>query len=81
MIGFGFSSDRIMKSMTAKTKTNKPEYRLITMMPGAVLLPIGLFWYGWTAEKKLFWLGRYIVLLFLNNVFLVMSFLFTMGIC
>ncbi|TVY23444.1 MFS transporter [Lachnellula hyalina] len=56
MIGFGLASDRIMKSMTAKGKPNKPEYRLITMIPGAVLLPIGLLWYEWTAEKGVFWL-------------------------
>jgi len=60
MIGFGLASDRIMKSMTAKGKPNKPEYRLITMIPGAVLLPIGLLWYGWTAEKGAFWLGIFI---------------------
>ena len=59
MIGFGLASDRIMKSMTAKGKPSKPEYRLLPMIPGAILLPIGLFWYGWTADKGVFWLGIY----------------------
>lgn len=26
------------------------------MMPGAVLIPIGLFWYGWAAEARVHWL-------------------------
>jgi len=56
MIGFGLASDRILKSKTAEGEPTKPEYRLITMIPGAFLLPIGLFWYGWTAEKGVFWL-------------------------
>lgn len=29
----------------------KPEYRLPLMIPGGLCVPIGLFWYGWTAEK------------------------------
>jgi hypothetical protein len=57
MICFGLSSDRLMKMMTAKGKGSKPEYRLLTMIPGVILLPVGLLWYGWTAEKKLFWIG------------------------
>jgi len=26
------------------------------MLPGAVLIPVGLFWYGWTAQEKLIWI-------------------------
>lgn len=26
------------------------------MIPAAVLLPIGLFWYGWSADKKVQWI-------------------------
>jgi hypothetical protein len=26
------------------------------MIPCAILLPAGLFWYGWSAQAKLFWL-------------------------
>jgi hypothetical protein len=64
MISFGLASDRIMKYMTAEGKVTKPEYRLITMIPGVILLPIGLFWYGWTADKGVFWLGMYLSLFF-----------------
>ena len=33
-----------------------PEYRVPLMVPGAVLIPLGLFWYGWAAEYRLHWL-------------------------
>ncbi|KAL9094449.1 MAG: hypothetical protein Q9165_003299 [Trypethelium subeluteriae] len=33
----------------------KPEHRLKLMVPGAVLLPIGLFWYGWSAQARTQW--------------------------
>jgi hypothetical protein len=33
-----------------------PEYRLPMMYFASVFVPIGLFWYGWTAEYKTFWL-------------------------
>jgi hypothetical protein len=59
MISFGLSSDRLMDDiMAAKGKSFKPEYRLLTMMPGVFLLPTGLLWYGWTAEKHAFWIGK-----------------------
>ncbi|KAI0818073.1 major facilitator superfamily domain-containing protein [Xylaria sp. FL0064] len=34
----------------------KPEYRVPMMVPGAVLMPIGLIVYGWTAEFKTHWI-------------------------
>lgn len=34
----------------------KPEYRLPPLMLGAFLVPIGLFWYGWSAEYKTHWI-------------------------
>lgn len=34
----------------------KPEYRLPTMIIGGIVTPIGLFWYGWTAENKTHWI-------------------------
>ncbi|MCJ1403418.1 hypothetical protein MMC11_006641 [Xylographa trunciseda] len=33
-----------------------PEYRVPMMIPGSLLIPIGLFWYGWAAESRVFWL-------------------------
>jgi hypothetical protein len=52
---FGIASDRILKHM-AKKGEMKPEYRLPPLVPGAFLIPIGLFWYGWTAEAKVHWI-------------------------
>ncbi|KAI0914683.1 major facilitator superfamily domain-containing protein [Ustulina deusta] len=34
----------------------RPEYRVPMMVPGAVLLPVGLIVYGWTAEFKTHWI-------------------------
>ncbi|RMZ88544.1 hypothetical protein DV736_g4230, partial [Chaetothyriales sp. CBS 134916] len=33
-----------------------PEYRVPIMLPGLVLMPIGLIWYGWSAEHRLSWI-------------------------
>ena len=33
-----------------------PEYRVPLMVPGGLLIPIGLFWYGWSAQAKLHWI-------------------------
>ncbi|KAG0649113.1 MFS transporter cpaT [Hyphodiscus hymeniophilus] len=46
----GWSTDRIMVHLS-KNGERKPEYRLPMMIPGAVAIPIGLFWYGWSSEK------------------------------
>ena len=51
---FGAASDYILKRQSAKGEM-KPEYRLPPMIPGAFFIPIGLFIYGWTAEKQVFW--------------------------
>ncbi|GAP85972.2 putative major facilitator superfamily transporter [Rosellinia necatrix] len=34
----------------------RPEYRVPMMIPGAVLMPVGLIVYGWTAEYKTHWI-------------------------
>ncbi|KAG8862990.1 hypothetical protein FRB96_000410 [Tulasnella sp. 330] len=34
----------------------KPEFRIPIMFVGTVCLPIGLLWYGWTADKHLHWI-------------------------
>ncbi|KAI1178394.1 major facilitator superfamily domain-containing protein [Nemania sp. FL0916] len=45
------------KHHDANSKTAiKPEFRLITLPLGAILLPAGLFLYGWTAEYKVHWI-------------------------
>ena len=32
-----------------------PEHRAPILIPGAVLVPLGLFLYGWAAQKQLHW--------------------------
>ena len=35
----------------------EPEQRLGPMMIGAVVIPVGLFWYGWAVEFKSQWMS------------------------
>ncbi|KAI9847237.1 MAG: hypothetical protein M1838_000973 [Thelocarpon superellum] len=51
----GIVSDRIVKSKSAKGEM-KPEYRLPPLIWAAPLLPVSLFWYGWSAEKHVHWI-------------------------
>lgn len=55
---FGAVSDRILKSKAKENESGelKPEYRLPVMVYGAIIIPIGLFIYGWTAETKAMWI-------------------------
>ncbi|KAH7390191.1 major facilitator superfamily domain-containing protein [Cadophora sp. MPI-SDFR-AT-0126] len=61
IVGLGYVgrlSDRTLKMRTSVGKTNTPEDRLplIITIPGALTFPIGLFMYGWSAEKHLHWI-------------------------
>ncbi|KAM5464811.1 hypothetical protein MauCBS54593_006904 [Microsporum audouinii] len=50
-------NDRIFASLKKKNGgTTKPEFRIPIMAPATVLLSVGLFWYGWSAQKKLHWI-------------------------
>lgn len=55
LLVFGALSDRIVKAMSAKGEM-KPEYRLPPLIPGSLLIPVGLFWYGWSAENHIHWI-------------------------
>lgn len=33
-----------------------PEFRIPYMVPGMIIMPAGLFWYGWSAERTLHWM-------------------------
>ena len=51
------ATDIVWKYLKKKyNSTVTPEYRVPLMLPGAILIPAGLFWYGWSAEKHVFWL-------------------------
>ncbi|KAK7956135.1 MFS general substrate transporter [Apiospora aurea] len=55
--------DRIYAALKRRSARNggsgvgRPEYRVPMMVPGAILIPVGLFIYGWTAEYKTHWIG------------------------
>ena len=50
--------DRIYKHFkeTRGKGIGQPEYRLPLLLPGALMIPIGLVWYGWSAQKHLHWI-------------------------
>jgi multidrug resistance protein len=49
--------DRIYRVLKKRNNgVGKPEFRVPLMVPGALLVPIGLFWYGWTAQAHTHWI-------------------------
>ncbi|KAJ5648883.1 uncharacterized protein N7484_002606 [Penicillium longicatenatum] len=53
----GVTNDKIMVKLTKKNGGQfEPEMRLPTMIIFACILPISFFWYGWTADKHVFWI-------------------------
>lgn len=55
LILVGTTNDRLVDRLTKKYGVRKPEYRMKVMMFFTPLVPIGLFWYGWSTEKKTHW--------------------------
>lgn len=53
VVSFGMLTDAIVIRNKAKGLTHKPEARLtpVLTIPCGIVLPIGLFIYGWTTEK------------------------------
>ena len=51
------SFDRTYAFLTAKYHgVTAPEYRAPVMIPAILLMPIGLIFYGWSAENQVYWL-------------------------
>lgn len=49
-------TDNVWKWLRHKARGEvTPEYRVPLMIPGAIMVPVGLFWYGWAAETRVFW--------------------------
>ena len=56
-------NDRIYKRLkeghaglrSAERNTGFPEYRIPLMVPASLLVPVGLVWYGWSAQHHLHW--------------------------
>jgi hypothetical protein len=55
LVVFSFLSDWLLKKQ-AGDGPMKPEHRLPVMKWTVFLVPIGLFWYGWSAKAETFWL-------------------------
>lgn len=45
------------KLKSRNQNTGTPEFRVALMLPGSILIPIGLFIYGWTGESHTQWVG------------------------
>jgi hypothetical protein len=53
----GATSDLGVKILTKRNNgVYKPEFRLPLMIPAALLIPVGLFIYGWTARASVHWI-------------------------
>ncbi|CAI7594678.1 unnamed protein product [Penicillium bialowiezense] len=65
-IGFGFmaglaviamTNDRLVMKLTKQNGGKfEPEMRLPMMLIFSCIIPISFFWYGWTADKHVFWI-------------------------
>jgi hypothetical protein len=55
LAAFGTTTNAIMKKKAKSPEGMKPEHRLPPMILGAVCVPVGLFWYGWSADHRLAW--------------------------
>lgn len=56
MFGCRASLDRYVNRMKSRGGM-KPEHRLPPMVVGGLLVPISLFWYGWSIEKHVHWIS------------------------
>lgn len=65
-IGVGFfiglgtvavTNDKVVMKLTARNQGKyEPEMRLPAMIIFSCILPISFFWYGWSADKHVFWI-------------------------
>ncbi|KAJ3554503.1 hypothetical protein NM688_g3076 [Phlebia brevispora] len=55
---FGASfADKIYHTLSERNNgKGKPEYRIPPLIFGSLFVPIGLFWYGWSAQAKIHWI-------------------------
>lgn len=47
-----------LQDFLKKRNSNKstPEHRLVLLVQSGIFIPVGLFWYGWGAEKKIYFI-------------------------
>lgn len=52
-----FAIGKVYQNLTDRNGgVAKPEFRLPCLISCGLIIPIGLIWYGWSAEKKLHWI-------------------------
>ncbi|KAF4177951.1 hypothetical protein CNMCM8927_000591 [Aspergillus lentulus] len=50
-------NDKIYRSLKRRNNNiDLPEYRIWLMIPGAILVPIGMLWFGWSAATRSHWI-------------------------
>jgi hypothetical protein len=49
-------SDRLVRRRMRRYDEAKPEVRLLPMIFGSFLVPIGIFWYGWSVHAVTPWI-------------------------
>jgi len=50
-------NDRIYRRLKKRNNNvGKPEFRVPLMAVGSVFIPVGLFWYGWSAQHHIHWI-------------------------
>lgn len=47
---------RLLKPQEKQTGDIPPEYSLVPAIPGGVLIPVGLFWFGWSLSSNTHWI-------------------------
>ena len=48
--------ERLMNKNEKEHGRSEPEYRLPPAIVGGILIPIGLFWFGWTTYSRIHWI-------------------------
>jgi multidrug resistance protein len=50
-------NDALYRRLKARNGgVGKPEFRVPIMVPASLLVPAGLFWYGWSAQARVHWI-------------------------
>ncbi|KAL8393238.1 hypothetical protein RB595_003144 [Gaeumannomyces hyphopodioides] len=76
LLYYSLTSDRYSRKMAAADGQGmKPEYRLKLLPLGALILPVGFFLYGWTAQYRVHWIVPILghVLIGIANLIIFMS--------
>ena len=50
-------NDALYRRMKKRNNgVGKPEFRVPCMVPASFMIPVGLFWYGWSAQSQVHWI-------------------------